>query len=83
MQIMAESSSSDAQSAAPSSPTLSSSSTTSSPKVYLNNGITRKKKRRDLNGNKMADRQNSEGREIGLGDVDIEQNVYELSLIHI
>jgi len=75
---MAESSSSaDAQSAAPSSPTLPSSSTTSSPKVYLNNGITRKKKRRDLNGNKMADRQNSEGSEIGLGDVDIEQNVYE------
>jgi len=77
MQIMAESSSSDAQSAAPSSPTLSTSSTTSSPKVYLNNGITKKKKRRDLNGNKMVDRQNSEGSEIGLGDVDIEQNVYE------
>ena len=74
---MAESSSSDAQSTTPSSPTLSSSSTTSSPKVYLNNGITKKKKRKDLNGNKMVDRQNSEGSEIGLGDVDIEQNVYE------
>jgi hypothetical protein len=77
MQIMAESSSSNSQSAAPSSPTLSTSSTASSPKVYLNNGVAKKKKRRDLNGNKMADRQNSEGSEIGLGDVDIEQNVYE------
>jgi len=39
--------------------------------------LKKKKKRRDLNGNIIPDRQNSEGSEYGLGDMDIEQNVYE------
>lgn len=67
----------ESQPSEPTSPTLSTSSHSSSPKVYLTNGIKKKKKRRDLNGNPIVDRSNGEGSEIGLGDVDIEQNVYE------
>jgi len=75
---MSETNASDSQASTPTSPTFSStSSQTSSSKVYLTNGLKKKKKRRDLNGNVIPDRQNSEGSEYGLGDMDIEQNVYE------
>jgi len=75
---MSETNASDSQALTPTSPTFSSaSSQTSSPKVYLTNGLKKKKKRRDLNGNVIPDRQNSQGSEYGLGDMDIEQNVYE------
>lgn len=75
MQIMAESnSSSDSTPASPTVSTSSKASSSPSPKVYLTNGL-KKKKRKDLNGNRLV--QDSEGSEIGLGDVDIEQNVYE------
>lgn len=67
----------ESQPTSPTSSTFSTSSQSSTPKVYLTNGIKKKKKRRDLNGNPIIDRSNGEGSEIGLGDVDIEQNVYE------
>jgi hypothetical protein len=68
MQIMAESNSTS--DSTPASPTTSSSS-----KAHLTNGLKKKKTRKDLNGNRVV--QDSEGSEIGLGDTDIEQNVYE------